>query len=76
VLAPANGGATFWCAVVNKTASSAVLTVYHGVDNTGEVIAVIDASTAIGSLWYGVYCPNGIYYALTGGNADITLGCS
>jgi hypothetical protein len=37
---------------------------------------VIDGATTPASLWYGVYCPNGIYYALAGGNADVTFGYS
>lgn len=72
-VAPADGGAALWSVSVNKGATSAVFTVYDGIDNTGTVVAVIDAS-AVCNPWYGVYCKNGIFCVLSGGDADVTVG--
>lgn len=74
VVAPASGGAIFWVANVNTGSGTAVLKVYN---NTSAVAADLVASidcTAIASLWYGVYCPKGIFYDLSGGAADVTIG--
>lgn len=57
---------------VNTGASSAVLTLYDGLDNTGNVAAVIDASSSCSKV-YLVHFHTGIYYTLAGGNADITI---
>jgi len=59
----------------NTAAASAVLTIYNGTSASGTVVAVIDCSR-VGSHWYGVRLPAGLYYALSGGNADVTLGIS
>lgn len=69
----AGSGAILHNIVINKAAASAVVTVYNGTSTTGTKIATIDASVAAtGTLNYDVYCPNGVYLVMTGGNADIT----
>jgi hypothetical protein len=72
-VAPSGGGAALWNVTVNKGASGAILTVYDGTDNTGTVVATIDAS-AVCNLWYGALCKNGIFCVLSVGNADVTVG--
>ena len=56
---------------VNTGASSAVLTLRKS-SSTGAVIATIDASAAGVKAFFATY-KDGVYYALTGGNADITI---
>ena len=58
---------------VNTAAASAVLTVKVK-DTNGATIAVIDASAAK-SLTFGegLLVNNGIFFSLSGGNADITV---
>lgn len=56
---------------VNTGAASAVLTLRLQ-NSSGAIIAVIDAS-AKGSYYFNALCPNGVYCALTGGNADVTI---
>lgn len=72
-VALADGGARLFTVNVNTGATSAVLTIYNGTDANGDVVAVIDASAA-GSFFYGVKCNDGIYAALSGGDADVTIG--
>lgn len=58
--------------VVGTGVASAVLTIYDGQDNTGTVVAVIDAS-AKGSYLFECNTKNGIFAVLSGGNADVTI---
>jgi hypothetical protein len=76
-VAEANGGAIFWNVNINKTAASAVLKVYNNTSAVAaDLVCTIDCATTIGSLWYAIYCPKGIFYDLSGGNADVTIGFS
>lgn len=58
---------------VNTGATSAVLTIYDAESASGSPVAVIDASAPI-SRGYFIYCHNGIFVDLSGGNADVTIG--
>jgi hypothetical protein len=58
---------------VNTGGASAVLTIYDGTSASGIVKAVIDASTK-SSHGYLILCSNGIYIALSGNDADVTIG--
>jgi hypothetical protein len=72
-IAAAGSSVTLVAVNVNTGATSAVLTVYDGIDSSGAVVATVDAS-AKGSYWFGgVRLPGGLYVALTGGNADVTV---
>ncbi len=62
-----------WTVNVNTGATSAVLTIYNSATASGTPVAIIDASAPI-SRCYGVYCPDGIFVDLSGGNADVTVG--
>ena len=55
-----------------NTTSAGAITVYNGVDNTGEVLAVIQASVLPQTLCYGVQMNNGIFI-VTAGDSDITV---
>lgn len=68
-----SGPGTLWTVNVNTGASSAVVTVYDSDAASGTPVAVIDASAPI-SRAYGVYCHNGIFVDVSGGNADVTIG--
>lgn len=68
-----SGGAVLWTVNVNTGATSAVLTIYNGTSASGTVVAIIDA-TSKSSHAYGVYCDDGIFAVLSGGNADCTIG--
>jgi len=61
---------------VGTAAASAVLTIYHGIDTNGPVVATIDCS-AINNFQFGVddgiWFPAGLYAKLTVGNAKVTL---
>lgn len=73
VLAGAGTSVTLIAVNVGTGAVSGVLTIYDGQDATGTVVATIDAS-AKGSYWFGgVRLPAGLYVALSGGNADVTV---
>lgn len=68
------GGTIFWNVNINTGAAGAVLKIYDGVDAaTGTLLATIDCGT-VGSLWYGIYCPKGLFYAMSVANADVTIG--
>lgn len=67
------GGTTIWTVNVNTGASGAILTIYNGTSASGDLVATVDASAVV-SLAYGVYCPEGIFIELAGGAADITIG--
>lgn len=71
-IALANSGAVLHTVNVSTGASSAVLTIYDGTDANGTVVCVIDASSK-SSHYFGRKCNNGIYAALSGGNADVTI---
>lgn len=72
-ISPANSTTVLVSVTVNTAASSAVLKLYDGQDNTGTLVAQIDAS-AQGNYWFGgVRLHAGLYYDLSGGNADITI---
>lgn len=61
-----------WTVNINTGASSAVLTLRNGTVG-GSIIAVIDATTK-SSHAFGTLHKTGIYYDLSGGNADVTIG--
>lgn len=58
---------------INTGAGSATLTVYNSAAGSGDVVAVIDATTK-SSHGFIVACPLGITAVLAGGNADVTIG--
>lgn len=59
---------------INTGAGSAVLTLYNALSaDANKKIATIDASTK-SSHAFVVYCEIGLFYALSGGNADVTIG--
>ncbi len=70
------GGLNSWTflkrIVIGTGAASAVVTVYDGQSASGTVIATIDAS-AKGFYDFECVCKNGVFVALTGGNADTTV---
>lgn len=72
IIADADGEATLWTVNINTGATSAILKLYDGVAATGTPIT-IDATTK-SSHAYGFAMRNGIYYDLSGGNADVTVG--
>jgi len=73
-VAGVNGDAELWSVNINTGAASAVLKIYNNTSAVAaDLIATIDASSP-GSLWYGIYCPKGIFAVLSGGNADVTIG--
>jgi hypothetical protein len=58
---------------INTTAASGSLTVYDGIDATGTVMAVIDASkSSLGAGFSPWRFVNGLFVVLNG-NADITI---
>lgn len=73
ILAPAGGDAELWTVNINTGAASATLKIYDGTSATGTLVAQIDATTK-SSHCYGIFCRGGIYYDLSGGNADVTIG--
>lgn len=62
------------CVTVNTGAASAILKLYDGQDSTsGTLVAQIDASVG-GAYWFGgARLSKGLYFDLSGGNADITI---
>lgn len=66
-------GAKLKSVVVGTGAASGVVTVYDGQDNTGTVVAVIDATAFRYANFHGTWCKNGLYVVLSGGNADVTV---
>lgn len=58
---------------VNTGAGSAILTIYNSAAGSGDIVAVIDATTK-SSHAFVVYCAAGITAVLAGGNADVTIG--
>lgn len=59
---------------VNTGAASAVLTIS---DSTSLVnVAIIDCATKISLFYGGIRVPGGAKFALTGGNADVTVAYS
>lgn len=72
-MAAANGAAILWTVNVNTGAPSATFTVYDGTSASGDVVAIIDASTK-SSHAYMRLCHQGIFCVLAGGNADVTVG--
>lgn len=68
-----NSWPVLWSVNVNTAAGSAVLKIYNGTSASGELVASIDASGK-GSFVYGVAMKDGIFYDLSGGNADVTIG--
>jgi hypothetical protein len=72
-VAPSGGGAEVWTVNVNTGAASAILKIYDGTSASGTLVATIDASSK-SSHCFGVLCPNGIFWDLSGGTADCTIG--
>lgn len=74
-IAVANGGAVLAYVNVNTSAASSLITVYNDTTsaNSSNTVAVVDG-TSKGSLWYLSRCPNGIFYSITGGVPDVTIG--
>lgn len=65
--------------VINKLGASAnVITIYDGIDTTGNIIGIIDSTvTGRDTLIYNVLCSVGIYVVIsTGTAADITVSWS
>lgn len=73
IIASANSNTELWSVNINTGATSAVFKLYDGTSASGTLIATIDASTK-SSHAYGVLCNGGIFFDLSGGNADITVG--
>ena len=73
LIAEEDGGATLWTVNVNTGAPSAILKIYDGESAAGTLIAEIDASSK-SSVAYGCLCDDGIYWQLSGGNAQVTIG--
>lgn len=71
MLGGVGSGANLISVNVNKGGIGAILTL-RVANSTGAVIAVITASTPF-DYQYGCLVNNGIYCALTGGNADVTV---
>jgi hypothetical protein len=69
----AGSGGWLRAITIGTGVASAVVTVYDGQDNTGTVVAVIDAA-AKGSYWFGdLRLGKGIFIVLSGGNALVTV---
>ena len=74
LIAPGGGGAVLWCVNINTPTAGAVLKLYNNVAvSAPDILASIDCSQQA-SLWYAVYANKGLFYALSGANADITVG--
>lgn len=73
IIANQNSNTELWSVNVNTGAASAVFKIYDGTSASGTLVATIDASTK-SSHAYGVICNGGVYYDLSGGNADVTVG--
>lgn len=60
--------------IVGTKLAAAILTIYNGTSVSDPVVAVIDCATSPLSLNFGgIRCPNGIFYGLAGGAADVTI---
>lgn len=71
IVAPS--GAQLWSVNVTRAAAGANISLYDGSSNGGLLVADIDGSQ-LGSYWFGVLCPNGIYYQNSGSAASVTIG--
>lgn len=67
-------GAILWSVNVNKAAAGQTLTIYDApaVDAT-KIVAVVDLS-GVGSWWYGCLMNGGLFYVISGGSPDVTIG--
>jgi hypothetical protein len=73
-IAEPQGGAIFWNVNINTAAAGAILKIYNNVSAVAaDLICQIDCG-ATGSFWFGIYCQNGIFYDLSVGNPDVTIG--
>lgn len=61
---------------VATAAGSAVVTVYNGTTASGELKALIDASSLRNLRFYGARFPAGLYITLTGGDAKVSVTAS
>jgi len=68
---PAN--ARLWSIQVGTAAGSAVVTVYNNTAGSGDVRVLIDASVVGSYRFYGARFPKGMFAALSGGNAKISV---
>lgn len=73
LIAPTSSGAVLWNVNVNTGSAGALLKIYDGTSTSGTLVASIDCSQ-IATLWYAVYCPSGIFFDLSVGAADVTIG--
>ena len=74
VAAGANSGAILWNVNVNTAASGGILKIYNATSASApDLLAQIDCSQ-MGSFWYGLYCPKGIFYDLSVSTPDVTIG--
>jgi hypothetical protein len=66
-------GALLYSVIVGTAAASAVVTIYNGVDTTGQVLGVIDASAVGNYNYWDMRCPNGLFVKQAGGSALVTV---
>jgi hypothetical protein len=70
----APGAAQLWSVNINTGTFGAVLKIYNDTSAvTANLVATIDASAVV-RLWFGVYCQRGIFYDLSAGASDVTIG--
>jgi hypothetical protein len=67
-----HGPSTLGTVNIGTGDTTAVFTIYDGTSDSGNIVAVLDATTK-SSHGYLTFCPNGIYCVLSGGDADITV---
>lgn len=60
--------------VNTKGGTGNTLTIYDGISTSGDVIAIIDTATSLGTFLYDIACLVGLHVVLAGGTpADLTL---
>lgn len=69
----ADGAARLERIIVGTKATGAVVTVYEGHASTADSVAVIDAATNNGTYEFCEQFSDGVFVALTGGNAKVTV---
>lgn len=67
------GPVTLWAVNINTAGAGGILKIYNDVAATAsELKATIDLGGQA-SLWYGIYLPKGLFYALSVAAADVTI---
>lgn len=67
-------GMLYGVTINSKGATANILTLYDGTSTSGTVIAVIDTTANVGTLFYKVEYLVGLYIAIaTGTSADVTI---